>query len=985
MRIKTVYCRLTARRHLCRGSLESVGLFQYLALIMDVEHAHNPGRTTDDQLFHAIGQLAADAGLSPPLFLKNLHADARATPHPRRALNSFHRFLMTGFSSAWMRDFDSHRLLQQILLELSSQSQFLADILVRNPELFRWLTSSNVLKITKTRDDYAAEASDAIVLFQRSEKKLDSLKRFQRRELLRIGARQILKEADVSSTSSELSALADSIACAVLAMAYDQMRETFQGDVKKELAVIGLGKLGGEELNFSSDIDLIFVYDKDGPLEGSQARLSSKHEYYCRVAEYVVRRLSEHTAEGHLYRVDMRLRPDGGSGPLAMSRAAYFAYYEARGELWERQMLIKARVIAGDQQVGEGWMEEMKAFIYPKTLLSSPLEEIAKIKARIESTLDDEKNIKLGSGGIRDVEFTVQALQLLNGGSTLRLRQRSTLAALRELVDSQKLKESEGRNLDAAYRFLRTVEDRLQLLHGLQKHSIPESPEERRILARQLGFDSAAAFTKKLAVHQDRIRKAYDSVFEKRSANRKAGAASGPWLDARVLRKLGVYDAEAAQSQLAEILKELPELKEPVRFALFVDLIRKRKAPDWALKNLLQLASSAPIKRTLQQAVLNEKSLDLLILLAARSSRYSGLLAREPLLFETLLGRPEDLLASGAAWSFLKSADLPRYRIYNEFKAVLRFVVGEISAPALTRELSALADDIVAHAYRLAAEEVRIPRSLPVALMALGKFGGGEISIGSDLDLVLLYKERGGLQAKTVNALGRTLREKLDRVYEIDFRLRPEGKNAPLATEFEYYKEYLVHRASLWERQSLTKARCIAGDPAFGHELMKHVAQLSCDVPLPKGWKNEIVSMRARMVKERSRSQESVDLKVGIGGLVDLEFLVQATQLRCCPDHPEMAQTNTFDAIDSMKKQKLLPQKNAARARRNLEYFRQLEAVIRINSEKTDFLLPSENDRLQAVVAGMGSSSPAALRAAIQEKRKTNRKLFTETIRSLPK
>ena len=348
--------------------------------MIDVEHNHSIAPTTDDQLYDAIGQLAADAGLSPLLFIKNLKSDVRVTAHPRRALNSFHRFLMTGFSSAWMRDFETHRLLQQILLELSSQSQFLADILVRNPELFRWLTSSNVLTITKTRENYVAEASDAIKLFQRSEKKLDSLKRFQRRELLRIGARQILKEADVATTSGELSALADAIAESILGMAYDQMTEMVRGTVKRELAVIGLGKLGGEELNFSSDIDLVFVYDQDGPLEGSQPRLSTQHEYYCRVAEYVVRRLSEHTAEGHLYRVDMRLRPDGGSGPLAMSRAAYFAYYEARGELWERQMLMKARAIAGDRHVGERWMEEIQPFIFPRTLLSSPLEEIARLR-----------------------------------------------------------------------------------------------------------------------------------------------------------------------------------------------------------------------------------------------------------------------------------------------------------------------------------------------------------------------------------------------------------------------------------------------------------------------------------------------------------------------------------------------------------------------------------------------------------------------------
>jgi [glutamine synthetase] adenylyltransferase / [glutamine synthetase]-adenylyl-L-tyrosine phosphorylase len=952
---------------------------------MDGEHTHSIAPTTDDELYHAIGQLAADAGLSPPIVLKNLKADVRATPHPRRALTSFHRFLMTGFSSAWLRDFEAHRLLQRILLELSSQSQFLADILVRNPELFRWLTSSNVLTLTKTRNEYTTEASDAIGLFQRSEKKLDSLKRFQRRELLRIGARQILKEADVSTTSGELSALADAITGAVLSMAYDQMRESVEGKLPMDLAVIGLGKLGGGELNFSSDIDLVFVYDKDGPMKGSSSRLSTLHEYYCRVAEYVVRRLSEHSDEGHLYRVDMRLRPDGGTGPLAMSRAAYLAYYEERGELWERQMLIKARLIAGEDRVGEGWLEDIQPFIYPKTLLSSPLEEIAKIKLRIESNLDGEKNIKLESGGIRDIEFTVQALQLLNGGTIASLRTRSTLAALRELVSSKQMGEREGKDLDAAYRFLRTVEDRLQLLHGLQRHNIPESPEERRILARQLGFKSAAAFSGKLALHQTRIRKGFDSVFGKKSGARSNVPTGEKSVGISLLRKIGVQDANSARSNLAAIVKEVAELEDPARLNLFLDLLRKHKAPDWALKNFLTLASSAPIKRTLQQAVLNDKLLDLLVLVAARGSRASSLLAREPLLFETLLGRPEDLLDSGSCWTFLKSSDLTRYRLYNEFKAVLRFIVGECSAQAFTRELGMLAGEIVEYAFHQSAEEMGGSRSLPIALMALGKFGGEEISVGSDLDLILLFKEKGGTQAKTINAFGRTLREKLGHAYEVDFRLRPEGKNSPLATDIDYYRDYLEGRASLWERQSLTKARFVVGDPALGEELAKLVKSFAYDRPLPQGWKKEIVSMRDRMAQERSRSRETNDLKIGIGGLVDLEFLIQSVQLRCGSGNPGLAKANTFDAIDSMRDLKLFKPYHLKTIRANLEYFRRLEAFVRINSEVTDFVLPVEEDRLQAVAAGMGISSIAALRSSIRGKRTSNRKLFTEVLRLLPK
>jgi len=954
---------------------------------MDPNYNHTIAPTTDEQLYHAIGRLAADAGLSPPLFLKTLKTDVRSTAHPRRALTNYHRFLMTGFSSAWLRDFDAHQLLQQILLELFSQSQFLADLVVRNPELFRWLTSSNVLKITKTSREYSAEAADAIGLFQRSEKKLDSLKRFQRRELLRIGARQILKEADVATTSGELSALADAIIGSVLELAYGQLAEAVGSSIPRELAVIGLGKLGGGELNFSSDIDLMFVYEKDAPLGASQLRLTTLHEYYCRVAEYVVRYLSEHTSEGHLYRVDMRLRPDGSSGPLAMSRPAYWSYYESRGELWERQMLIKARVIAGNREVGDGWMAEIQPFIFPRTLLTSPLEEISRIKKRIESNLDDETNIKLGSGGIRDIEFTVQALQLLNGGINVNLRQRNTLEALRQLGNLQLLRKREALDLEAAYRFLRTVEDRLQLLHGLQRHSIPESAEERRILARQLGYNSSAMFSGKLEAHQARVRTSFRSVFGSKNKVHNGNETGGGTLsvDPALFRRLRIRKGGAASEHLASILNEMPDLRDAGRLKRFAELIRSHEAPDWALKNFLQLASSAPIRRTLQQAALNEKILDVLLILCSRTSKYAGLLAREPLLFEALMGRPESLLEPGAGWTFLESSDPVRYKLYNEFKSVLRLIVGEITIPDFTRELSGLADAIVKVTWEKVIKELNLPADFPAALIALGKFGGEEISITSDLDLILLYRDGGvGSKAKIANTLGRSFRAHLENVYDADFRLRPEGKNAPLATEFEYYKDYFDRRASLWERQSLVKARFVAGDVTFADEVMATISRSAYETSLPKGWKKEILLMRKRMEKERSRTVNSIDLKVGSGGLVDLEFLIQVLLLKHGHASPGIRKTNSFDALDSLKAGKIIMKRDLVRIQRNLEFFRRLEAYVRMNAESTEFILPTDPDSLQAVAAAMGSASPAALRSAVQSTRQSNRRLLGTIVRHLP-
>ena len=258
--------------------------------------------------------LVVNAGVNPDEFLRRLKKDLASTPDPLRASNNLHRFLSTGFASSIIQDLGRHPVLRQIALEVFAQSQYLADILVRDPELFRWLTTTTALQTAKSRSELLAEALGAVQLFSRMEKKLDALRRFHRRETLRVGAREILKEADVTTIVGELSALADAVVEAVLQIGRQDLATRTGATFRNTLCVIGLGKLGGEELNFSSDIDLLFVYDSDGEFEAPQERIRTFHEYYNRLAEFIVRKLTEFGGEGHLYRVDMRLRPEGNAG-----------------------------------------------------------------------------------------------------------------------------------------------------------------------------------------------------------------------------------------------------------------------------------------------------------------------------------------------------------------------------------------------------------------------------------------------------------------------------------------------------------------------------------------------------------------------------------------------------------------------------------------------------------------------------------------------
>ncbi|MGH2569014.1 MAG: hypothetical protein ACRDGA_11805, partial [Bacteroidota bacterium] len=366
--------------------------------------------------------------------------------------------------------------------------------------------------------------------------------------------------------------------------------------------------------------------------------------------------LTEYSAEGRLYRVDLRLRPEGTVGPIVLSRAAYMRYYETRGELWERQMLTKARAVAGNVKVGNKLLEELGPFIYPRTHAGKPLDEIAAIKRKIESKTDEDANIKLGSGGIRDVEFIVQALQLLNGGTNERLREKNTLLAVEGLREYSLLSKREKELLVVAYKFFRSVEHRLQLLYGMQTHSLPQSKEEREFLSRRLGFRSESGFHRKLETHRTQIRRIFSSVFGLRKG-RGIGATTAGLASEKILKESGFLNVRKATEHFGRLLEHLPELREAKLIRRFLQSVKKTKAPDWGLQNFLLLLNNPSLRRSLLQTFQNAQSLELLVLVCARSRRCAELLSREPLLFETLLAQPEEILSDRIGWEFFRKND----------------------------------------------------------------------------------------------------------------------------------------------------------------------------------------------------------------------------------------------------------------------------------------------------------------------------------------
>ncbi|MFQ5962578.1 MAG: glutamate-ammonia-ligase adenylyltransferase, partial [Candidatus Methylomirabilales bacterium] len=413
-------------------------------------------------------------------------------PDPDMALNNLERFagvvIDRGFLFALLRD---HRKSLDLLLTIFGSSQYLSDVLIRYPQLFEWLLEPGVLRWPMRKVDLARELATTTDRPSSVERKWEALRRFKMREILRIGLQDLLGNQDLPGITQELSQLADVTLQKAYEISHAELTQRFgtpqvvgaTGEAREcHFCVIGMGKLGGEELNYSSDIDILFVYEAEGETMGvpgpgriRDARISN-HQYFAKLAETIVKAIGTVTSDGSVFRVDTRLRPGGSQGDLCLSLRSYEIYYESWGQTWERQALIKARPVAGDEALGRKFLEMVTPFVYRKYMDQTAIQEVRAMKERIEQSLRHDRklhrDVKRGYGGIREIEFTVQAFQLLHGGRDPWIRGANTLRTLHRLAARRYLSDEECEALVRAYVFLRTVEHRLQILHNLQTHTL---------------------------------------------------------------------------------------------------------------------------------------------------------------------------------------------------------------------------------------------------------------------------------------------------------------------------------------------------------------------------------------------------------------------------------------------------------------------------------------------------------------------------------
>lgn len=840
-----------------------------------------------------------------------------------------------------------------------SCSEYIANTLTLYPDLTRELFSSGDMLRTISGSELLTECLAATVGLNDEAEFKRALRLFRHRQLVRIAWRDLAGLAELAETLADLSALADAAQCAALRWSEISLLERYGKPITVDgkescFVILAMGKLGGGELNFSSDIDLVFLFSESADTNGRQPVTAP--EYYRLLAQRFIKVLDERTADGFVYRVDVRLRPFGTSGPLAVSEMAFEEYLMTHGRDWERYAYVKARVV-NDWVGAEDFYENiLRPFVYRRYLDYGVFSSLREMKAMIEREgrkKGMQDHVKLGPGGIREIEFIVQTMQLVRGGSIAQLRERRLLKALQQLPVYGLLPIDAVSELSAAYCYLRLVENRIQAINDQQTHKLPANPLSRARLCLSMGVADWDAFMQTLDAHRDKVHDHFNNILRRSSdesdessvLSHIGGLWSGGVASESVLEEL----AELGFANPADVPEQLQRLKldssiarldEPGQARLerlmpqLIHACSAEPSPDAALRACLSIVEAIG-RRSAYFSLLNENpaALQRLVTLAARSDFLAGQVAAHPLLLDELLDprvfskEPrridlEDDLALRLTDQSSEHPELYLEHIRNfQQAAVFRVAVADMSGVLPLMKVSGRLTDIgelvVDAALKLAYDEMVVRHGRPMCndgdgmreayfgVLGYGKLGGLELGYGSDLDLVFLHDSSGeeqqtdGLQPLDNPVFFARLAQRLihmltmqtlsGSLYKVDTRLRPSGNSGQMVSGLRAFEKYHKETAWTWEHQSLLRSRAIAGslricdefaavrDDVLTHHV--HFAELHADV----------LKMRDRMRKELDKSTvDMFHVKHGIGGVIDIEFLVQYLVLEHARNHPSL-------------------------------------------------------------------------------------------------
>ena len=961
----------------------------------------------------------------------------------------------------------------RILCALFSGSQALSNWLSAHPDFLSFLTPE-LLFHPRREQGLRREVNGwlaPLVSTRDYAEGFARLRQFKQREMLRVAARDLARLGPMIDIVRELSDVADVCLDSVWRLCHQQLTERLGQPYHQDVdgrwqptpfCVFGMGKLGGQELNYSSDVDVIFVYADEGRVfkePPGKGKLPSggllSHQFYNRLSEAFIAGVSAMGAEGSLYRIDLRLRPEGDSGPLARSLASYENYYAQWGQTWERLMLIKARCVAGDKVLGAEFLEMIHPFRYPRSPGEGVLREVAAMKDRIENEVvkagELDRNVKLGHGGIREIEFVAQALQLLHAGRIPFLQGSQTLPILEKLVQYELLGADEAGSLTAAYIFLRDVEHRLQMEDNQQTHTIPVSKTVQARLAALMGFAGLAEFEAALKKHTHAVRAIYDKLLKSdKSESRTALPRQFDGVETEWKRILAQHSfrnvdhslkllnefaygpgyvhvsnrtTELALQLLAKFFALCP--REGIVRPAFDPATNVLSDPDRVLTRLDNFIAAYGARATLFETWNSNPSLfELLLLLFDRSEFLAEVAIHTPDLVDELVlsGRLRQRKNATEVLEDLRhglnDADqclwLRRYHQAELMRIGLRGILGLADYEQNLVELSGLADACLQYALEVVLKKHKLAAS-PVVIVGLGKLGGYEITYGSDLDILFVTdaaaKDLPKLQLLAIEVIDLlSSRTEMGVAFVTDARLRPDGEKGLLVNTLDAYEDYYRRRAMLWEIQSISRTRPVAGKMELGARFQQLVGVLanfspenvardfalsSAAASKVKGkrtlksartktglaayspdWKKKIHHMRERIEKERTPSgQDALAIKTGSGGLMDAEFIAQTF---CLANGWQEA--NTLRALVRARDSSALTRKDADSLIENYRQLRRVEAILRRWSDEGETVLPDEDAPFYRVSVRCGFGTPEEFRRALAQWRRAIRAVYKKVL-----
>lgn len=908
------------------------------------------------------------------------HLDLTELPSPLRAgvIHSFEQYLSSAASHRVTPIADPVLLAE--LPKVWAASEFVSRLCIADPTLLIDLVDSGDMTRAYDPDEYPRRVAAALVEVSNEATLGVGLRRVRRREMVRIAWRDLAGRASYQNTVTELSSFADAVIDAALTHLTSWLHQELGQPCSpigepQSLVVLALGKLGASELNFSSDIDLIFAYPEDG--ETSGRRIVSNSEFFIRLGQRLIKTLSAVTSLGFVFRVDMRLRPFGDSGPLVVSFDAVENYYQAHGREWERYAMIRARQVAGDRTVGKNLLKLLRPFVYRRYLDYGALGALREMKELIATEVRRKGlvgNVKLGPGGIREVEFIVQVFQLTRGGRTPDLQDPRLLPMLETIGRLGLLPDFVARELSVAYIFLRNVEHRLQEYADQQTQTLPQDDIGGTRLAMSMGYAKWGEFLSDLEYHLSRVHDHFQRIFvsplSEHHHEGKSDDLCALWRGTLEPERISPLLAElkmessvnvaltrlrtcAAVRALSERGQERLDRLMPLLLTSATGVLH----PTAAVERIVMVLESIG-RRTAYVALLVENPLALsqLVHLCAASSWITQQIARFPLLLDelidprTLYAPPRRVHLAAALRQIM--VRIPENDLESEMEALRHFrhgntlrvaaadITGVLPLMVVSDHLTELAEVILNEVLDLAWHDLVEKHGCPMglssspdakgfAMIGYGKLGGIELGYGSDLDLVFLHSgevtmltdgphpiESGvfflRLAQRIIHIL--TAHTPTGRLYEIDLRLRPSGASGLLVTNLDAYARYQSMAAWTWEQQALVRARPIAGDLAVGESFKAIRREALCRERDTVSLRHQVGEMRERMRTELGSKDpaKQFNLKQDRGGIADIEFLVQYAVLRYAHAHPELTHwTDNIRQLDMLRDLGLIPERDA--------------------------------------------------------------------------